>query len=60
MAGPTESINASGIIVPGGTPGAQRSLARVHDMGILFTVVAGLLNVLAAIDATFPPLNRKA
>jgi hypothetical protein len=60
MAGPTESINASGIIVPGGTPGAQRSLARVHDMGILFIVVAGLLNVLAAIDATFPPLNRKA
>lgn len=60
MAGPDESINAQGIITPSGTPAAQRSLSRVHDMGVLFTVVAGLLNVLAAIDAGFPPRNRKA
>lgn len=60
MAGPNESINAQGVIVPGGNPPVQRSLSRVHDMGILFTVIAGLLNVLAAIDAAFPPLNRKA
>ncbi|MBY0111422.1 MAG: hypothetical protein K2Y21_01270 [Phycisphaerales bacterium] len=60
MAGPNESINAQGILTPNGTPPAQRSLGRVHDMGILFTVVAGLLNVLAAIDAAFPPLSRKA
>ena len=57
---PGESINAKGIIVPGGDPPAQRSLARVHEMGILFTAVAGLLNVLAAIDAMFPTMGRKS
>jgi len=57
---PGESINAKGIIVPGGNPPAQRSLARVHEMGILFTAVAGLLNVLAAIDAMFPTIGRKS
>lgn len=60
MADPNESINAQGNLVLGGTPPVQRSLSRVHDMGVLFTVVAGLLNVLAAIDAAFPPLNRKS
>ncbi|MBX3388021.1 MAG: hypothetical protein KF691_01055 [Phycisphaeraceae bacterium] len=57
---PGESINSQGVIVPGGSPPAQRSLARVHEMGILFTAVAGLLNVLAAIDAMFPTLGRKS
>lgn len=60
MPNPGESINAKGIIVPGGDPPAQRSLARVHEMGILFTAVAGLLNVLAAIDAMFPTIGRKS
>ncbi len=56
---PGESINEKGIIVSGGNPPAQRSLGRVHEMGILFTAVAGLLNVLAIIDAMFPTLTRK-
>ncbi|MGH7244779.1 MAG: DUF6677 family protein [Phycisphaerales bacterium] len=60
MPNPGESINDKGIIVPGGSPPAQRSLARVHEMGILFTAVAGLLNVLAAIDAMFPTIGRKS
>ncbi|MBS0188393.1 MAG: hypothetical protein JSS51_10005 [Planctomycetes bacterium] len=60
MPGPDESIDARGRIVPGGPPPAQRSLARVHEMGILFTAVAGLLNVLAAIDAFFPTIGRKS
>lgn len=60
MADPNETINAQGILTPGGTAPVQRSLSRVHDMGVLFTVIAGLLNVLAAIDAAFSPLNRKA
>lgn len=60
MPNPGESINSQGVIVPGGNPPAQRSLARVHEMGILFTAVAGLLNVLAAIDAMFPTLGRKS
>lgn len=59
MPHPGESINERGVIVPGGEPSAQRSLARVHEMGILFTAVAGLLNVLAAIDAMFPTIGRK-
>lgn len=59
MPNPGESINDRGVIVPGGDPPAQRSLARVHEMGILFTAVAGLLNVLAAIDAMFPTIGRK-
>ncbi|MBX3379565.1 MAG: hypothetical protein KF805_05695 [Phycisphaeraceae bacterium] len=57
---PGEHIDANGVIVPGGHPPAQRSLARVHEMGILFTAVAGLLNVLAAIDAMFPTIGRKS
>ena len=60
MPNPGESINNRGVIVPGGKPPAQRSLARVHEMGILFTAVAGLLNVLAAIDAMFPTMGRKS
>lgn len=59
MPNPGESINAKGVIVTGGNPPAQRSLARVHEMGILFTAVAGLLNVLAIIDSMFPTPERK-
>ncbi|MBS0190990.1 MAG: DUF6677 family protein [Phycisphaerales bacterium] len=57
---PGESINDRGVIVQGGNPPAQRSLARVHEMGILFTAVAGLLNVLAIIDSMFPTLGRRS
>lgn len=59
MPNPGESINEKGVIVTGGNPPAQRSLARVHEMGILFTAVAGLLNVLAIIDAMFPTPERR-
>lgn len=55
---PGESLDANGRIVQGGNPPMQRSLARVHEMGILLTAVAGLLNVIAIIDALFPPRRR--
>ena len=38
----------------------KRSIGKPLDIGILFTAIAGMLNVIAVIDAGFPTRRRQA
>lgn len=58
MAGPVAiaafggAVAASHRVTPGGLPIGVRSHARVNEIGVLYTAVAGMLNLLAIIDAS--------
>ncbi len=45
------SVAASARSGPGGAPLGAKSHARVNEIGVLYTAVAGMLNLLAMIDA---------
>lgn len=43
---------------PNDRPPKVKSLAKVHELGTLFTTLAGFLNVIVVLDALLPPLHR--
>jgi hypothetical protein len=48
---PDEGRDAQGNAVPGGTPPNTKSLGRMNELGTLFATIAGMLNLIAIIDA---------
>jgi hypothetical protein len=48
---PTEGRDAQGRAVPGGRPPNIKSLGRMNELGTLFATIAGMLNLIAIIDA---------
>lgn len=56
---PTEGRDPkTGVAVPGGTPPNVKSVGKMNELGTLFATVAGMLNVIAVIDAGFPVRSR--
>ncbi len=56
MAGPLSIVGAFGSVIasergPAGPPMGAKSHARVNEIAVLYTAVAGMLNLLAMIDA---------
>jgi hypothetical protein len=43
----------TGRAVPGGTPPNTKSLGRMNELGTLFGAIAGMLNLIAILDALF-------
>ena len=50
---PDEGRDGKGQIIYGGTPPYTRSLGRVHELGTLFATIAGMMNLICIIDASF-------
>ena len=57
-ANPDEGRNADGSSKPGGTPPNSKSIGKVNELGTLFAAVAGMLNLIAIIDAAAPTRRR--
>lgn len=39
--------------------GVVQGLGRMNELGMLCVALAGMLNLIAVIDATFPPMRRR-
>lgn len=52
---PSEGRSADGKPVPGGRPPNLKSIGKMNEIGTLFATIAGMMNLIAAIDAGFPP-----
>lgn len=61
---PVDPNKTALIVVPSDDPGAlppsSKSLARMNELGTLFTTLAGMLNLIVMLDALFPGRRRKA
>lgn len=61
---PGEVVTSTGVIERGGAgsprPAMTRSIGRVNELGSLACALAGLMNLIAIIDAGFPPVRRRA
>jgi hypothetical protein len=44
---------------PGEGPPNKKSLGKVNELGTLFSTIAGMMNLIALIDAAFPSPRRK-
>jgi hypothetical protein len=44
---------------PGKGPPNKKSISKVNELGTLFATIAGMMNVIAMIDAAFPTTRRK-
>ncbi len=58
---PFEARRADGLPIPatnGLHPPYVKSLGRVNEIGVLYVAIAGLLNLIAVLDAAFPTLAR--
>jgi hypothetical protein len=44
----------------GAGPPNKKSIAKVNELGTLFATIAGMLNVIAIIDAAFPTTRKQA
>ena len=44
--------------IPGGTPPNTKSIGRVNELGTLFATIAGMVNLIAIVDAGFPTRRR--
>ncbi|CAG0964666.1 hypothetical protein PHYC_00918 [Phycisphaerales bacterium] len=49
---------ATGVPVPG-TPPNRKSIGKMNEIGTLFATIAGMMNLIAAIDAGFPVSRRR-
>lgn len=51
----------NGVIVaaPGAEPPMQRSLGKVNEIGVLYCLIAGMVNFIACLDALFPTLRTR-
>lgn len=61
--GPDEIIDRDGWIVEDPTgrgPRSRKSVGKVNELGTLFCAVAGMMNAIAIIDASFPRRRRSA
>lgn len=60
---PGEVVTSTGVIEYGGPdadePPMSRSIGRVNEVGSLACALAGMMNLIAIIDAMFPPLRRR-
>lgn len=54
---PKEARGTDGRPTPGSPPNIK-SLSKVNELGTLFATIAGMLNVIAVLDAAFPPIRR--
>jgi hypothetical protein len=45
---------------PGQGPPNKKSIGKVNELGTLFATIAGMMNLIALIDAAFPSPRRKA
>lgn len=43
----------------GATKPAMKSISKINELGMLFGAIAGMLNLIAIIDAGFPTLRRR-
>lgn len=56
---PTEGRDpATRLPIPGGTPPNTKSIGRVNELGTLFATIAGMVNLIAIVDAGFPTRRR--
>ncbi|MCL4740810.1 MAG: hypothetical protein KJZ54_01250 [Phycisphaerales bacterium] len=56
-ANPDETRDASGRLAPalgGQRPPATKSLGKMNELGTLFACIAGMMNLIVALDAAFP------
>jgi hypothetical protein len=60
MAGPIAIASGYVGVTWGGPGGAPYSHARVYEIGVLYTAVAGMLNLMAVIDAAYRASNEGA
>jgi hypothetical protein len=44
---------------PGATKPAVKSISKINELGMLFGAIAGMLNLIAIIDAGFPTTRRR-
>jgi hypothetical protein len=58
MAGPVAIATSYVGVTWGGPGGAPYSHARVYEIGVLYTAVAGMLNLMAVIDAAYRASNE--
>lgn len=56
---PNEGRDAQGNPVPGGTPPNRKSIGKVNELGTLFATIAGMINLIAIIDAAWPTHRRE-
>lgn len=60
---PGEVVTSTGQIEWGGTdadpPAMSRSIGQINEVGSLACALAGMMNLIAIIDAIFPPLRRR-
>jgi hypothetical protein len=45
---------------PGSGPPNKKSIAKVNELGTLFATIAGMMNLIAIIDAAFPTTRKQA
>lgn len=60
--GPHEVRDPSGQLVPGAAgskPPLSKSLGKMNEIGMLYCTIAGMLNLIAVIDAAFPSRRRR-
>ncbi|MFZ2874356.1 MAG: DUF6677 family protein [Phycisphaerales bacterium] len=53
-ANPGEGRGPDGKVLAGGTPPNSKSVAKMNEIGTLYSTVAGMLNVIVVLDAGFP------
>jgi hypothetical protein len=59
-AGPNEGRGPNGDVVANGTPPNMKSIGKVNELGTLFVGIAGMMNLIAIIDAAMPSRRRDA
>lgn len=64
--GEWRAADGSGVMVaagatppPGATKPAVKSISKINELGMLFGAIAGMLNLIAIIDAGFPTTRRR-
>lgn len=60
--GGVQSTRRLPVVVPAGEgegPPSTKSLAKVNEIGTLYALCAGMLNLIVVLDALFPTLRRK-
>ena len=55
----TLSVPVWATATPGAGPPNKKSIAKVNELGTLFATIAGMLNLIAVIDAAFPTTRKQ-